>query len=175
MFHAGRAVTVVLTVTAAALGVAACGGSDAARRQAASDPLLARSHCMRAHGIHNFPDPVKTSGGEGFPDTIRQPDGSMSIEGISFSGPAFTTAEQACASTGTAAHGPRLTEARKESFIAQARCIRRHGLPEFPDPVFGPAGFGVQVPLSTGQDPDSPAILRAEKACAGVGTPLPGV
>lgn len=174
MLDAGRAITIVLTVTAAAVGVAACGGS-AARRHSASDPLLARSQCMRAHGIHHFPDPVKTSGIEGFPETIRQPDGAMSIEGISFSGPAFTTAEQTCASTGAAEHGPRLTEARKESFIAQARCIRRHGVPDFPDPVFGPAGFGVQVPLSAGQDPDSPAILRAEKACAGVGTPLPGV
>ncbi len=175
MFHAGRAITVVLTVTAAALGVAACGGSDAARRQATSDPLLARSQCMRAHGIHNFPDPVKSSGGEGFPDTIRQPDGTMSIEGITFSGPAFAAAEQACAGAGASQHGPRLTEAQKESFIAQARCIRKHGVPTFPDPQFGPAGFGVRVPLSPGQDPDSPAILRAEKACAQVGAPLPGV
>jgi hypothetical protein len=169
-----RIVTVTLTAVAATLGVSACGDSGT-RRHAASDQLLARSQCMRAHGIRNFPDPVKGSGGEGFPDTISQPDGSMSIEGISFSGPAFTAAEQACAATGTELHGPRLTEARKESFIAQARCIRQHGVPNFPDPQFGPAGFGVRVPLSAGQDPDSPAILRAEKACAQVGTPLPGV
>jgi hypothetical protein len=174
VFHATRIGAVTLTVIAAALGVAACGGS-AARRHASSDSLLARSECMRVHGIQNFPDPVRSDGGEGFPDTNRQPNGAVSIEGITFSGPAFTAAERACAATGAAAHGPRLTEARKESFIAQAHCIRRHGVPRFPDPVFGPAGFGVAVPLSPGQDPDSPAIVRAEKACAGVGTPLPGV
>jgi hypothetical protein len=174
MFHAARTCTVVLTVTAAALGVAACGGS-VARRHAAPDALLARSQCMRAHGIQSFPDPVRSDGGEGFPDTVRGPNGTFSIQGITFSGPAFTAAQRACAATGAAPHGPRLTEARKESFVAQAHCIRRHGVPSFPDPVFGPAGFGVSVPLSPGQDPDSPAIVRAEKACAAVGTPLPGV
>jgi hypothetical protein len=174
MRNAGRTVAAMLTVTAAALCVTAC-SSSTARRRAASDPLLARSQCMRAHGIHDFPDPVKTSGAEGFPNTVRERGGALSIEGITFSGPAFTAAQQACATTGAVAHGPRLTEARKESFIAQARCIRRHGVPNFPDPVFGPAGFGVAVALSPGEDPESPAILSAEKACARVGTPLPGV
>ena len=42
---------------------------------------------------------------------------------------------------------PTLTERQKESFVAQARCIRTHGVPGFPDPVFGPRGFGVRVPL----------------------------
>jgi hypothetical protein len=83
-----------------------------------------------------------------------------------------TAAALGAAACGGSAPRP---EARKESFIAQAHCIRRNGVPSFPDPVFGPAGFGVAVPLSRGQDPDSPAIVRAEKACAGVGTPLPGV
>jgi hypothetical protein len=174
MLSPRRTLPVMFMAVAAALGVSACGGSGA-RRHAASDQLLARSQCMRAHGIQNVPDPVKPSGGEGFPSTIRGSGDAMSIEGITFSGPAFTAAEQACAATGTEQHGPRLTEARKESFIAQARCIRKHGVPDFPDPQFGPAGFGVRVPLSAGQDPDSPAILRAGKACAQVGTPLPGV
>ena len=61
------------------------------------------------------------------------------------------------------------------SALDYSRCMRLHGVPNFPDPVFGRAGFGVAVPLAPGQDPDSPAILNAEKACAGVGTPLPGV
>lgn len=130
---------------------------------------------MRAHGVSNFPDPVKADGSEGFPGTIRQPDGSMTIEGITFSGPAFQAAEHACPQGGAAGHGPTLSERQKEAFVAQARCIRTHGVPNFPDPLFGPRGWGVNVPLKAGQDPDSPAILKAEKACANVGTPLPGV
>jgi hypothetical protein len=171
-----RTAAVVLTVVVAgaALGVAGCGGS-AGRRQAASDQLLARSECMRAHGIHSFPDPVKANGSEGFPGTIRQPDGSMTIAGITFRGPAFEAAEQACPQGGSAGHGSALSAGQKESFVAQARCIRTHGVPNFPDPVFGPRGWGVSVPLNAAQDPDSPAILKAENACAKVGTPLPGV
>jgi hypothetical protein len=165
---------VMLTVAGAALAVAACGGS-APPHHAASDPLLERSQCMRAHGVPNYPDPVKVGGSEGFPGTIRTPDGSLTVEGITFSGPAFLAAERACQQRGGLGHGATLSEHQKQSFVAQARCIRAHGVPGFPDPVFGPRGFGVRVPLRAGQNPDSPAILKAEKACANVGTPLPGV
>jgi hypothetical protein len=174
MTRPGHTAAVVLATAAAALTVAACGGSTP-RHQAGSDPLLARSQCMRAHGVPDFPDPIKANGSEGFPGTVRQADGSMTIEGVTFRGPAFEAAEQACPQGGTAAHGSTLSERRKESFVAQARCIRRHGVPNFPDPLFGPRGWGVSVPLKAGQDPDSPAFLKAEKACASVGTPLPGV
>jgi hypothetical protein len=169
-----RTAAVMLSVAGAALGVAACGGS-APRHPARSDTLLARSQCLRAHGVANYPDPVKVNGSEGFPGTIRNPDGSMTVEGVTFSGPAFLAAEQACQTGGATGHGPTLSERQKRAFVAQARCIRTHGVPGFPDPIFGPRGFGVRVPLKAGQDPDSPAILSAEKACAKVGTTLPGV
>ena len=94
---------------------------------------------------------------------------------IAFSGPAFVAAENACAAGGAADHGPRLTETRKEAFIAQARCIREHGVPNFPDPTFGPAGWGIRADLAPGENPASPAMRAAEKACANVGSPLPGV
>ena len=125
----------------------------------------------------NFPDPVKVNGSEGFPNTIGQPGGSsVSIEGITFRGPVFVAAEDACAAGGPAAqHGPRLSEVKKEAFIAQARCIREHGVPGFPDPTFGPAGCGIRSDLDPGENPASPAMRAAEKACASVGSPLPGV
>ncbi|HTU98844.1 MAG TPA: hypothetical protein VMF14_23535 [Solirubrobacteraceae bacterium] len=173
MSRSRRIAALVLTVAGAVLAVAGCGGS-APSHPRASDALLARSQCMRAHGIGNYPDPVRVNGSEGFPGTIRGSDGSLTVEGITFSGPAFRAAEQACPQGG-AAHGATLSGRQKQAFVAQARCIRTHGVPGFPDPIFGPAGFGVRVPLRTGQNPDSPAILRAEKACAKVGTPLPGV
>ena len=132
---------------------------------------------MRAHGVRNFPDPVRVNGSEGFPNTIGQPGGSsVSIEGITFRGPVFVAAEDACAAGGPAAqHGPRLSEVKKEAFITQARCIREHGVPGFPDPTFGPAGWGIWSDLAPGENPASPAMRAAEKACASVGSPLPGV
>ena len=174
MRRPGHLAAIVLTLAAAALGLSACGGS-APRHRATSDALLARSQCLRAHGIANYPDPVKINGAEGFPGSIRGADGSLTVEGITFSGPAFVAAERACPQGGGLGHGPTLSGRQKQAFVAQARCIRTHGVPGFPDPVFGPRGFGVRVPLKAGQDPDSPAILKAEKTCANVGTPLPGV
>jgi hypothetical protein len=65
--------------------------------------------------------------------------------------------------------------AGSDRLLARSECMRAHGIPTFPDPLFGPRGWGVSVPLKPGQDPDSPAILKAERACANVGTPLRGV
>jgi hypothetical protein len=65
---------------------------------------------MRAHGIANYPDPVKVDGSEGFPGTIRGSGGSLTVEGISFSGPTFLAAEQACQQGGGIGHGPTLSE-----------------------------------------------------------------
>ena len=61
-----------------------------------------------------------------------------------------------------------------KAFIAKARCIRRHGVPSFPDPFFAPGGHGVGINLGPGLSGDSPAIRHAAKACAGVGAGIPG-
>ena len=157
------------------VSVAGC-GSAAHRQRPSTDPLLARSECMRAHGVTDFPDPVRVNGSEGFPNTIGRPGSStVSIEGVVFSGPVFDAAVKACGAGGSAAHGPPLTQARKDAFVAQARCIRKHGVSNFPDPTFGPAGWGIRNDLGPGENPASPAMRAAEKACAGVGAPLPGV
>jgi hypothetical protein len=54
--------------------------------------------------------------------------------------------------------------------IANARCIRTHGMPNFPDPTFAAGGKGVGVDLGPGENLGSPAIKRAARACAHVGT-----
>jgi hypothetical protein len=44
--------------------------------------------------------------------------------------------------------------------------MRSHGVPDYPDPVFGHGGRVVERPLSFyGINADSPASLRAAKAC----------
>ena len=48
-----------------------------------------------------------------------------------------------------------------------SRCMRSHGVPNFPDPQFQTApggGFGVKIG-GPGVNPSSPAFQAAQKAC----------
>ncbi len=130
---------------------------------------------MRSHGVPNFPDPNSGPGGQGF--SIRKSAGSSSvtINGITFSGPAFQAAKKACQSVGSLGAPAPLLEAQKQAFVAKAHCIRTHGVPNFPDPSFGPGGYGVGINLPVGFNPQSPAFVSAAKACASVGAAIPGV
>ena len=56
--------------------------------------------------------------------------------------------------------------------VANARCIREHGVPNFPDLTFGPDGEGAGVAFGNAS---APAFQRAGKACAHVETQIPGV
>jgi hypothetical protein len=51
--------------------------------------------------------------------------------------------------------------------------MRRHGVPNFPDPTFGPRG-GVIGASANGIDINAPAFVRANQECNHVGVPLPG-
>ena len=96
-----RVLSIGFVAVGMATSMAACGSSDS-HGHASADPLLARSQCMRAHVVRNFPDPVRVNGSEGFQNTIGQPGGSsVSIEGITFRGPVFVAVEKACASAGS--------------------------------------------------------------------------
>jgi hypothetical protein len=116
---------------------------------------------MRAHGVPDFPDP-RATGGLAIPNDINT------------ESPAFKTAEQACASlarSGAAAGSP---ESRKLQLVALARCMRAHGVPDFPDPMSTPpppssgnvmGGNGTYLALGTPQEQQSAAYKRAAVAC----------
>jgi hypothetical protein len=132
---------------------------------------------MRSHGVSSFPDPTAAAPGQsggGF--AIRQTQGSstVTINGVALSGPAFTAAAKTCDLSADTEAAP-ITEAQKEAFIAKARCIRDHGVPNFPTPFFSPGGHGVGINLPAGFNPDAPAFIHAEKVCASVGANIPGV
>jgi len=63
---AGNAASTALAALSCAVALAACGGSGS-KPTASSSSQLAMSECMRAHGVPNFPDPVKGPSGEGMP------------------------------------------------------------------------------------------------------------
>ena len=104
--------------------------------------------CIRAHGVPDFPDP-----GRAFPPGLKH-------------APAFQTAMKTCLKLeppGTST-GKHFNASQRATALAQVRCIREHGMPDFPDPTF-PASGGELFPAIAGFNPASPAFRHAAAAC----------
>jgi hypothetical protein len=146
--------------------LAACGSSDPpSNADPTGGPLLKYAQCMRANGVPNFPDP-RASGGLFIPNDIDT------------QSPAFKSAQQACAKLEQANTGSsRLSNGRKLQLLTLARCVRAHGVPNFPDPTSSPppntssgiviGGNGWYLALGTAQERQSPAYKQAASACGG--------
>jgi len=148
--------------------VAACGGegggasptaTTAANREAANKKaMLAFARCMRANGV-DMPDPQFQGGRV-----------TMRAGGPGMDPAKMRTAEKACAKYRDAVKPPELSAEQKEEFkkaaLANARCMREHGIASFPDPTFDENG-GAQIKLSrsSGLDPDDPKFKQAMEAC----------
>ena len=124
---------VVLTVGLANLVLltAGCGGSKAppvaslgttGRTTTQGSEATARvtwAACIRAHGVPNFPDPNSQ--------------GRVDLTGIDINSPQFIASHQACRSLLPPTTPAELQQAVQQE-LAVARCMRRHGVPNFPDP-----------------------------------------
>jgi hypothetical protein len=170
----------VIAAPACALAIAACGASGAAAihpagtgTNASNPQAVAMSECMRAHGIRTFPDPVKGPGGVGLSVAATPGRATVTVAGIPFSGPAFTAAAKTC-KFGPGNNGRAgLSAAQRRGMLENAACMRRHGVPNFPDPTFGPKG-GVKGVAGLGINVNAPTFVRANQECNDVGVPLPG-
>jgi hypothetical protein len=158
-----------------ALGLAACGGSSTADTNVGATTATgnaspaALSKCMRAHGVPNFPDPSMGPGGEGFNGLGRSINGTLIVDNITFSGPAVRGAEKACSQyLMPSGPPPKLTASQKRAALANAQCMREHGVPSFPDPTF-PGNGGIAIRIGAGANPQSPAFKQASAACGGPG------
>jgi hypothetical protein len=111
------------------------------------------SACMRSHGVPNFPD--------------ANTEGHIQAAGIDKSSPAFRTAFHSCQGLLEGRRRRRHEQTTPElqpQLLAFAKCMRSHGVPKFPDPIFHPDGrFEIGVP----QDPNSPSFIAAANACRG--------
>ena len=163
---------IALALTSCAVALAACGGSGS-KPNASAGPYgpanspATLSQCMRANRVSGFPDPVAApGGGEGLPLMIN-PDGSLTAEGKTFAGPALRSAERACKAYLPPAGGPppKVRARQLHQELAFARCMRAHGVPNFPDP----SSSGAQVGLAAGIDPQSPAFQSAARVCGAGG------
>ena len=145
-------IAIVTTTLSAALAAGGCGASHKPSHSASSPgPTgVAFATCMRSHGVPNFPDPG--------------PNG-IDLEGIDTQTPAFRSAHQACTPLQPAdsASGSAASENERLAAINNAKCMRSHGLPSFPDPKFLASG-GNSVSLH-GIDTQSSGFKRAQAAC----------
>jgi len=157
-------------LAAALIGVgllaAACGGpagpgvanagptSSASPSGSAHGSALAYSRCMRAHGITKFPDP-DSNGNLG----LNAGPGT----GIDPNSPQYKAADQACKHL-MPAPNPSQAAQDRPALLRYARCMRAHGVTDFPDP--NPGG-GIQTTASPGSDldPNNPIYKAANNAC----------
>jgi hypothetical protein len=157
-----------------ALLIAACGGSSKTAAQKKVGPYgphnspYAVSKCMRANGVSHFPDPSQGSGGLGFPGgLVITALGQMTVDGISFSGPALKRAEQACKTylPGGGGPAPGMTAQQRAAALKLAQCMRTHGVPSFPDPGSGVGGPGAAIKQKSIPDASTPAFKHAISVC----------
>jgi hypothetical protein len=129
--------------------VAACGSSPPSTGPEGS-PAVSFSRCMRSHGVPDFPDPA--SGG-GVPKVTPQQAGVSNSR--------FQLAQRACAPLlqPTQAQVPQIMT----GLLNFARCMRSHGIPNWPDPTTDRRGQPVfDIP---GTDPDSPRVSNTADEC----------
>jgi hypothetical protein len=179
----GQSVAIVATVACVVLGTTACGAKSAGpgvaqltateSTPASGSPVdgsashtsspassgsakgvaseLAHSECMRSHGAPDFPDP-----GPIHIDVRVHPD-------LDPGSPAFVAAQKACVSLepgGT--QGGTVSPQQQAAALAYSACMRAHGFPKFPDPVFSDGGEHVTI---NGIDTESAQFQNADKLC----------
>jgi hypothetical protein len=156
-------------IASVALLAAGCGGSSPASQASASAPqsiaasAFKYSRCMRSHGVPNFPDPkVSTQGG--------QTKLALMVSASAAAGPQFKTAQKACQgimpgpSDGNPTEQAQQIHARVQLVLAFARCMRNHGVPNFPDPS-SQGQLSVEMANAAGVDVHAPAVQAAALSC----------
>jgi hypothetical protein len=143
------------STTATTTAQAPSGTTPGATVLAALDKYAA---CMRSHGVPDFPDPIvqQSPDGRSVKVAVAGPAGGQT--------PAFNAAANACKSLAPPRPtAPTITAAQQQDYLNAATCMRSHGINGFPDPVF--ANGGVNFPIPTGMNTESPPFLQARQTC----------
>ena len=165
-----RAGSLAVALTCVAVFVAACSGGSDSPGVAGGSPSpsssassqngpLAYSECMRSHGIPNFPDPNSQGGIEFNATGVNQA--------------TLQAAQRACGSLrdGGSANGGTPQDLAKE--LKFAKCMRSHGVTDFPDPNSNGGFSGTGSTAGPGAvNPQSPTFQSAQATClkqAGLG------
>jgi hypothetical protein len=139
----------------------------------AQQKIIAFSHCMRTHGVPEFPEPS-----EGHV-LLRSSDRNGHVTGVNPRSAQFQAASKACAKLspkGGKAPSPAEQAKLQEKALQFSQCMRTHGVPSFPDPEFS-SGGGVGIRIGGRKDgpsridPSSPEFQAAQRACQSI---MPG-
>ncbi|TMQ94556.1 hypothetical protein ETD83_23865 [Actinomadura soli] len=104
------------------------------------------AQCMRANGVPDWPDPIDG-------DKFRMPMGKINPDS-----PGFKAAERKCEPVRPPEWRAPDDPALQAKMLKYAQCMRKNGLPDFPDPQDGKLDTG-------GVDPDSPQYKAADQKC----------
>jgi hypothetical protein len=187
-----RTAVTIIAATALTLLAAACsenpsstgsGGPPDAGRSTSSVSAVAYSHCMRSHGVPNYPDPGT---GGGIPKASAQQLGVSSSQ--------YQAAQTACQhlipGTGSTAEQQQQTQCAMAGNCSQAvvqqwmsglltlaRCLRSHGEPNWPDPIIDSHGMPHFNYSQAGINNHSPQVWAKVNECVLLtrfeGLPLP--
>jgi len=178
--HCHRRSLLILVGSASCLAaLAGCGssgttGTNGHRRpstQALEAASLKYADCMRSHGVPAFPDPVVN--GNGLHISIKA--GS----GVNPGSPAFQSAQGRCRKLlpgGGGTPSAQATAAAEAHLLTISRCMRAHGVTDFPDPTStapsSPTGYsaimsnnGATLAIPESIDMQSPAFKQAATTC----------
>jgi hypothetical protein len=111
--------------------------------------------CMRRHGVGAFPERPTGQIGPG--------------GGIDPNSPTFQAAQKACSSL-LPKPSPAQIERIKKNALEFAKCMRSHGVTNFPDPQGSATGDGIGIriggPANGTLNPTSPTFQSAQKTCS---------
>jgi hypothetical protein len=162
-------IVVALAAAAVVLSLAACGSSNSSDSGATvsdtEQAALDFAQCMRDNGVSSFPDPVAKA------------DGSFDFErpqGVPPS--ALDDALESCQSEARAAGINSVTGAQdpetRDQLLEFSRCMRRNGVPDFPDPK--PNASGSLRSIFGKVDVQSPRVKKAMQSCDSILSQLGG-
>ena len=163
-----RAGLAVVTLLVTGVLAAGCGGGSSVKPVAGfadasfADRALSFVNCMRTHGEPDMPEPVVN--GNSVHITIKA--GS----GIDPGSPRYNAAFKACKhlaspGKGSAPGGPTITPADQADYLKAVACMRSHGYPKFPDPVFqnNNVTFNSTTPIDTHTSQYQRALVTCDK------------
>src|SRR5262245_59477572 len=139
----------------------AASGSASPGASRSGDPA-AYSACMRKNGVKNFPDPDS----QGRIKVTTKVDASGRKSGVDSSSPPFRKAQEACRKLlpNGGRPDPQAQAKERQQQLQFAACMRRNGVPKYPDPVFTANG-GSTTSIGAGVDPGSPTFQAAQQKC----------
>lgn len=174
------AVIILLAVIAAGCGGGSKNGggsgTNASGNQGFQTASLRFARCMREHGV-NLPDPgadgtIRIGVGSGGSGASGGSAGGSGTKGALSPSPGFAKAQEACKQylpQSGLSSGDRAKIQTK--FLEFARCMRAHGVPNFPDPTFKNGQIAIG---GAGINPSDPATKKATAACQSVLPAAPG-